>query len=375
MFRWYKRSKVCYAHLSDVQDEGTGNPWKRKGRFRSNFCNTCKTYSTYTTHGCVECGRLQHELEEYFDLLSGCRWFQRGWTLQELVAPRRVIFYSRNWYRIGPEQRLMRLVSEITGMDNSILNHEIPLSDLSIAERMSWAAKRRTTRIEDVAYCMLGIFKVNMPLLYGEGDRAFLRLQEEIMKVSEDQSLFAWGLDKEISPMNLRVPHPGRPSYFGSPRAVVAGFFAKSPKDFESGDMIQSFIELRYDEHYLREGLSTISTRDFPLPGMLMNNGLRIDLPTLCQQDLALSATNAIKGKQLCKLAHSENLVVFAVLNCGLKNASATRIAISLLAWDFENFGRFSQPVWLDTSEYMEHIEERGKIIFIKEMPVRDRIK
>lgn len=67
-----------------------------------------------------------------------------------------------------------------------------PFEYVSIANRMSWMAKRHTTRSEDMAYSMLGIFDVNMPLLYGEGKKAFVRLQEEIMKDSDDHSLFAW---------------------------------------------------------------------------------------------------------------------------------------------------------------------------------------
>lgn len=90
----------------------------------------------------------------------------------------------------------------------------------SIAERMSWACKRETTRIEDIAYCLMGIFEVNMPMLYGEGDRAFVRLQEEIIKDSSDQTIFVWG--------------------FGLPlnRSCTDGIFAESPADFAECGMI-----------------------------------------------------------------------------------------------------------------------------------------
>lgn len=133
MCAWYRDSVVCYAHLSGV----------------SAAADTSSTDGEF----------------------ARCRWFFRGWTLQELLAPADLIFYSEDWVRIG----------EKTALESA-----------SVAKRMSWAAHRRTTRPEDVAYCLMGLFSVKMPMLYGEGQRAFLRLQEEIMKQSDDQSLLAW---------------------------------------------------------------------------------------------------------------------------------------------------------------------------------------
>lgn len=103
-------------------------------------------------------------------------------------------FYAKDWVQIGTRFDLADRISNITGIDNDVLRgyHPTTWSRFTVAERMSWASKRVTTRIEDVAYCLLGLFEVNMPLLYGEGENAFLRLQEEIMKHSDDQSLFAW---------------------------------------------------------------------------------------------------------------------------------------------------------------------------------------
>ena len=118
-------------------------------------------------------------------------WFTRGWTLQELIAPSMVIFFDREWQEIGTKSSLQPIISKITGIPETILQGA-DLECASIAQRMSWASKRNTTRVEDVAYCLMGIFGVNMAMLYGEGERAFTRLQEEIMKVSDDHSLFAW---------------------------------------------------------------------------------------------------------------------------------------------------------------------------------------
>ena len=150
MYRWYQESGVCYVYLADVPSNAVDKP-----EFKTS------------------------------------RWFTRGWTLQELIAPSTVIFLDQNWKEMGTKSSLQLIISAITGMPANILlggNFE----GTSIAQRMSWASKRETTRVEDIAYCLMGIFSINMPLLYGEGERAFIRLQEEIMKVSDDHSLFAW---------------------------------------------------------------------------------------------------------------------------------------------------------------------------------------
>jgi ankyrin repeat protein len=147
MYRWYQVANVCYAYLADV-------PSKTK--------------------------------------FTGSRWFSRGWTLQELLAPSEMIFFDEEWKILGTRANLQQSVSGCTGIPEGILAGSDDLETISIAQRMSWAAKRETKRLEDRAYCLMGIFGINMPLLYGEGERAFLRLQEEIMKISDDHSLFAW---------------------------------------------------------------------------------------------------------------------------------------------------------------------------------------
>ena len=153
MYRWYQAAEVCYAYLSDVppQQDASG----------SAFANS--------------------------------RWFTRGWTLQELVAPASLIFFGSNWQEVGTKSSLQGVISKITGIHpEALLCADDRLQNFSIAQRMSWASLRQTTRIEDLAYCLMGIFSVNMPMLYGEGERSFIRLQEEIMKSSDDPTIFAW---------------------------------------------------------------------------------------------------------------------------------------------------------------------------------------
>jgi hypothetical protein len=153
MYRWYANSKVCFAYLVDVES----NDWMD--------------------------GRAPW---------MESRWFTRGWTLQELIAPPTVEFYVKSWDLVGTKNRWARNLSELTGVQENVLETNT-LSSASVAQKMSWAARRKTTRKEDMAYCLLGLFDINMPLLYGEGEKAFLRLQEHIAASSTDHSLFAWG--------------------------------------------------------------------------------------------------------------------------------------------------------------------------------------
>jgi hypothetical protein len=148
MFRWYRNAAKCYVYLSDVSTPGHDE-------------NDHLPRSTWKL------------------AFRKSRWFTRGWTLQELIAPTLVEFFSLEGKRLGDKSSMEQQVHEITGIAIHALRGN-PLSDFSVADRMSWAAKRRTTREEDEAYCLLGIFDIHMPLIYGEGEKAFIRLKKEI---------------------------------------------------------------------------------------------------------------------------------------------------------------------------------------------------
>lgn len=150
----------------------------------------------------------------------------RGWTLQEMIAPRTVVFYDNEWSIRGDKYTLMTPLFHITGISADILGNAKSLSTVSVAEKMSWAARRETTRIEDTAYCLLGIFDVNMPLLYGEEEKAFRRLQEEILKIRADRSIFAWELPHEKT----------APDKIDS--RILCDAFATSPAIFRNGGNI-----------------------------------------------------------------------------------------------------------------------------------------
>ena len=156
-------------------------------------------------------------------------------------------FYDSQWQSVGSKRVLQSELSRITGISHHILLHEAPLSSILIAQRMSWAAGRETTRVEDEAYCLLGIFDVNMPLLYGEESKAFRRLQEEIIKSSTDLSIFAW----TISPLPADNMGHGQEYY--------CGILADSPALFKSaGPLLSSTFDQRQKEFSVtNKGLKT----------------------------------------------------------------------------------------------------------------------
>jgi len=162
MYQWYQHAKVCIAYLSDIPLVVT-----------------------------EEVNTASEEISEAE--ITGSRWFEQGWTLQELLAPYNVLFFSRDWQYLGTKNDYCESISRDTRIEVPFLLHERPLEEACIAKRMSWSARRQTTRREDLAYCLMGIFSVNMPLLYGEGgQKAFHRLQAEIMRYTYNECLFAW---------------------------------------------------------------------------------------------------------------------------------------------------------------------------------------
>ncbi|KAF4958745.1 hypothetical protein FSARC_10936 [Fusarium sarcochroum] len=199
MYRYYQEADICYAYLADVST---------------------------------------------IDEFSSSRWLTRGWTLQELIAPQHIIFFDKQWHELGTKTSLVDAISNRTSIPASILCDSEQLDTTSVAQRMSWAADRVTTRKEDRAYSLMGIFGINMPLLYGEGEKAFYRLQEEIMRVSDDHSLFAWR-------------HPG----------TRGGLLAPTPSAFkDSGDIIPWNPFTPYNS-----------------PFTLTNKGVHMDAPFIAQ--------------------------------------------------------------------------------------------
>ncbi|RFU79815.1 rna 3 -terminal phosphate cyclase [Trichoderma arundinaceum] len=193
MFQWYKDSALCYAFLEDCQGP---LPYR-------------KTSSSADIP----------------------RWYSRGWTLQELIAPKIVHFYSMEWQFLGTKDTHAAEISRVTGIDTYALGGG-DVSRISVARRMSWVANRKTTRLEDMAYSVMGIFDISMPLLYGEGPKAFTRLQEEIMQKTDDQSVFCWN----------QVDAKGS---FRGDNSEGNGLLAFSPSFFASASSIARFYSPR----------------------------------------------------------------------------------------------------------------------------------
>ena len=142
-----------------------------------------------------------------FNAIRSSRWFTRGWTLQELIASKTRHFFAGDWSPIEISASFYGVVAEVTNIDARVLQNRDMLSSFCVAERMCWASKRETTRSEDIAYSLMGLFNVNMPIIYGEGaKKAFRRLQNEIMQTSFDQSLFAWRANYESSGLLAASP-------------------------------------------------------------------------------------------------------------------------------------------------------------------------
>ncbi|PMD34428.1 HET-domain-containing protein [Hyaloscypha variabilis F] len=245
MFSWYQIAFVCYVYLSDVPSSADA----------------------------AHCSAFPKSA-----------WFTRGWTLQELLAPETVIFFDQDWIEIGTKATLEDELMSITN-----ITHLFNFSEACIAQKMSWAARRKTTRVEDEAYCLMGIFGVNMPILYGEGANAFLRLQQEIIKMSDDESIFAWRRD------NSTTRH-----------LALSGAFAGAPCDFaESGNIRTTLTEV-----------------EDILPYLMTNKGLQIQL--------RLFPAGLVWNKPEWRLSRAENSGKFvASLNCKL-GTNGDRVAICL---------------------------------------------
>jgi hypothetical protein len=125
MYEYYSKSGLCIVYLDDIEDDPQDDSY-----------------------------------------LERAIWFSRGWTLQELVAPEFIVFYSQKWQKLGWKEDLKRQISIVSGIDQDVLDYPLRVNEISVSEKMSWASQRTTTRPEDLAYSLMGIFGVHMPPLY-----------------------------------------------------------------------------------------------------------------------------------------------------------------------------------------------------------------
>ena len=266
MYRWYANSRVCYAYLHDVPD--------------SVFPSE-PNMTTYPHFG------------------GWPEWFSRGWTLQEMIAPSNVQFFNKDWHLIGDKSVLAPTLSKVTRVPEHILREGLDGNRPCVAQIMSWAANRTTTRVEDRAYSLMGLLDVNMPMLYGEGKKAFHRLQLEIIRSSNDQSIFAWG--------------------YNSPNVRPGSILADDPSFFEDcSDMVlMDYDEFLDNLSYYDRGDDTSGA--FPIT----NRGIHIWMP-LCSYGYGIG----------------ESTVTEALLPCRSRPNATEIVSIHLSHWNF-NYYRY----------------------------------
>ena len=211
MYRWYEQAQICYTYLGDVRGQDA-------------------------------------------DELSSSRWFTRGWTLQEMIAPTELKFFATDWTEIGRKTELAKILSEITKVPEEILLHQEALDSVCVSQKMYWASKRQTTRIEDRAYSLIGLFNISLPIIYGEGCRAFRRLQEEIIRITFDHTIFVWELSTTCS-----------------------GLLASSPDVFAASGEVKKMPIARY--------VKLFYMKDHHINYSVTNLGLEIQMPHLTLGD------------------------------------------------------------------------------------------
>ncbi|KAL1940558.1 hypothetical protein VTO73DRAFT_7993 [Trametes versicolor] len=360
MFAWYSYAGICYVLLSDV--EADDNPVEEHSSFRCSM------------------------------------WFKRGWTLQELIVPSRNVFLSKDWRMIGTKASLANVIEDVTGIDPGILLHTRQLHTVSVADRMAWAAGRETTRVEDKAYCLMGVFGVCLPVIYGEGSQAFIRLQEEIMRRIPDQSLFLWGVESNIHciPPPAEEPWPELTSVpMDNLRASKSAYlFALSPMDFSlskgfSPIPLGTFSSILGLPEASRPPLYTPSSygvrTTFPIgtllcPSMGANsNVIEIHVAILACQDVSgriptlLLSTEVSSGQHLtggfrlhtsfrpstlAELPRTRGTVIVMVSICSATVSGSRRTLHATVAWVS---GRNSQAHdWGTTQEGEPNIESAG---------------
>ena len=242
MFRWYQASGLCYAHIFEEKDMNIATSSGRR-----NFAE--------------------------------CRWFTRGWTLQELVASREIHFYDSKWDFIGTKETMGDLISQVTLIETDILAGKRPLKAVPAVNKMAWASKRVTTRVEDIAYCLFGLFDIHLPIIYGEGSKAFMRLQEEILKSSMDLTLLAW-ID---------------PGPRGGPAQEYRGIFARSPREFRWGHRLAA---IKNQSHF--GGSLIITNQGVQMSGITL-------WPSLINTALKLGGTGSVLRLQCYdRLRHAQ---------------------------------------------------------------------
>ena len=266
MYEWYWKARTCYVYLADVREISFPSFHEGEPQDKSLMLNSAR----------------EQALQDF----RKSEWFSRGWTLQELLAPVSLVFYDRSWKLFNTRDNLAEVIHAITGIDTDFLRGRqrlLRIAAASVARKMSWLATRETSRVEDMAYCMLGLFNVNMPLLYGEGLRAFLRLQLEIISKTDDESIFAWGIGMSSGGVPAEEDGLGmlamKPSLFANSGRVENYSWKERPIDRLPYFMTNQ--GLRFDVEANEWNQREVSEHEQPrshIPGLPIMRNFRLDL-------------------------------------------------------------------------------------------------
>jgi hypothetical protein len=246
---------------------------------------------------------------------------------------KKMVFFSYTWRSLGTKEELVSLLSSITRIGQKYLLTWIDVwvagkGDPCIAQVMSWAAERKTTRIEDRAYCLLGLFDIHMPLLYGEGRKSFFRLQEELLKCSPDQSLLAWGVEPPLPKWD-----PSKSWRVDTNALPTSGRFARGPEDFcNSGNIRRS-----YTFFPLAHLLST--------PAMV-HRGFHSEMPTMQIRHVTVTSKIQYSGAQIMEriVSTGPGYLSFAIVLCCFEGDKSHLIGIPILRLDLRDSPQAAYP-------------------------------
>ncbi|PPJ51943.1 hypothetical protein CBER1_09686 [Cercospora berteroae] len=210
MYKWYKEAEVCYVYLQDMPDPESGALGSDLVTPEAEIVDTTATDQSLPLDAAVEDDHKSPVWDTWSrDAFGKCSWFTRAWTLQEMIAPHRIRFYSQSWRFICNLEDIIADIAELTGVHESLWTQQRPLASFS--------------------YSLLGLMGVSIPVVYGEGTNAFQRLQDEILRSGSDDSIFAFnviGTNRKMGPFETTC------------------LLARSPADFqECGNVIC------YNEH------------------------------------------------------------------------------------------------------------------------------
>ncbi|KAK7747183.1 hypothetical protein SLS62_009125 [Diatrype stigma] len=314
MYAWYRGAQKCYVYLEDVASGSGSAPTStctKGGRDSEGDDTDDKDKDKDKDKDTNDNDSDRFQPHSSF---RRARWFTRGWTLQELLAPVELEFYDGRWRYLfvidrrarrcerwaGSRERdrssehHIRLLAEITRIPEDVLLRGTAVATgagTCVAARLAWAANRTTSRVEDMAYCLLGLLEVNMPLLYGEGDRAFLRLQHAIIGARDDSSLLAWGYGLLTSSDRNRTY---------TNRSVLA----RSPAAFSQCRDFRALPGHRIED--LMGGASG------PFPSTMTNVGLQVVLPII-----SIDPANRVALGVLNHAPDEDHLVVVPLVYTG----------------------------------------------------------